>query len=267
MKQEKAPVLWNEKAGPGCFRIGLGCHPDYLRAVPGQFVMVQIGDGCNPLLRRPFSIHRLIGDEKNDVKIELLYKVVGAGTAALSDAREGDGIGLLGPLGRGFSISKQTPRTMIVAGGIGVAPFPALLASLRAAGGPRPRMFYGGRSAGDLPLLDWFRDRTDVDVTTDDGSLGRRGLVTEPLAEFLDAEDPEAVKLYVCGPDPMLRAAARIALERGLDCELSLEAHMACGFGVCLGCVVPTRRPGQDEITYDRVCKEGPVMRPEVLAW
>jgi dihydroorotate dehydrogenase electron transfer subunit len=155
---------------------------------------------------------------------------------------------------------------VLVAGGIGSAPFPALVAALRTAA-RTPLLFYGGRSGDDLPLLDWFRENAEVVVTTDDGSLGRPGLVTEPLAERLAESDPAEIKIYACGPEPMLKAVARMALERDLDCELSLEAHMACGFGVCLGCVVPVRRPGEDEVAYDRVCVEGPVMRPEVLAW
>jgi dihydroorotate dehydrogenase electron transfer subunit len=236
---------------------------------PAQFFMVGI-PGSETLLRRPYSVCGLPGtfDDRPPDAVQLLVKVVGKGTALLAALKPGAKIHVLGPLGRGFGAPPSgAVRPVIVAGGIGSAPFPALLAGLGQTGGPRPRMFYGGRSAGDLPLLDWFRERADVDVTTDDGSLERRGLVTEPLVEYLDAEDPKAVKLYVCGPDPMLRAVARIALERGLDCELSLEAHMACGFGVCLGCVVPTHGPGPGEITYDRVCMEGPVMRPEALAW
>jgi len=226
--------------------------------------------GSETLLRRPYSVCGLPGtfDDRPADAVQLLIKVVGKGTALLAALKPGAEIHVLGPLGRGFEAPPSAAvRPVIVAGGIGSAPFPALLASLRDSGGLRPRMFYGSRTAGDLPLLDWFRERTDLDVTTNDGSLERRGLVTEPLTEYLDGEDPSSVKLYVCGPDPMLRAVARLALERGLDCELSLEAHMACGFGVCLGCVVPTRRPGSDEIGYDRVCVEGPVMRPEVLAW
>jgi dihydroorotate dehydrogenase electron transfer subunit len=155
---------------------------------------------------------------------------------------------------------------VIVAGGIGSAPFPALVSELKS-GRPRAMMFYGGRTRHDLPLLDWFEERADVVVTTDDGSHGRKGLVIEPLVEMIDRTDASALKLYACGPEPMLKAVAGLARERGLDCELSLEAHMACGFGVCLGCVVPTRRPGSAGVAYDRVCVEGPVMRPEVLAW
>jgi len=152
-----------------------------------------------------------------------------------------------------------------VAGGIGIAPFPAVATNL-AAGGQDPILLYGARSRRDLPLLDWFDGRTaDRIVTTEDGSLGRRGLVTAPLQELLADAGPDDFQLLVCGPEPMLRAVARIALSHGVRCQLSLEAHMACGFGVCLGCVVPVR--DGDAERFDRVCVEGPVLRAEELAW
>jgi dihydroorotate dehydrogenase electron transfer subunit len=127
-------------------------------------------------------------------------------------------------------------------------------------------MLYGARGEGDLPLLDWFREHCgEVTVTTEDGSAGRRGLVTEPLREMLDQAGRPKIKLYACGPEPMLKAVCLLAREREIDCELSLEAHMACGFGVCLGCVVPVRR--DDGTGYDRVCVEGPVMGAGSMAW
>jgi len=108
-------------------------------------------------------------------------------------------------------------------------------------------------------------DISMVRVTTDDGSLGHEGLVTDPLREMLDREPEESLHLYVCGPEPMLKAVGRMAVERGIRCELALEAHMACGFGVCLGCVVPTRRDGK--FAYERVCVEGPVIAAECMEW
>jgi len=173
---------------------------------------------------------------------------------------------VLGPLGNGFGAPTAGARPVFVAGGIGSAPFPALTAKLDERAGP-PRMFYGARHAGELPLADWFRVRTELTVTTDDGSAGRHGLVTEPLAELLATEPAESLQLYACGPEPMLKAVARLALAHGVVCELSLEAHMACGFGVCLGCVVPVHGERVDHPDYDRVCVEGPVMRAERMAW
>ena len=127
-------------------------------------------------------------------------------------------------------------------------------------------MIYGARGQGDLALSDWFGDRTDLHIATDDGSVGHHGRLTVPLLRYLDANQNKKLKLYVCGPEPMLEAIGKLSVERGLTCELSLEAHMACGFGVCLGCVVPVKRAG-DGVGYDRVCLEGPVMDARCMAW
>jgi dihydroorotate dehydrogenase electron transfer subunit len=237
--------------------------------IPAQFFMIGVPGG-ETLLRRPYSVCGLPGtfDDASTDAVQLLYKVVGRGTSRLASLGVGALLSVLGPLGNGFEApAERDVRPVFVAGGIGSAPFPALARWLdgrcRA-----PLMFYGARSHTDLPLLDWFREQTaGVEVTTDDGSTGRRAVVTEPLADLLASEKPESLHLYVCGPDPMLRAVARLARRHGVRCDLSLEAHMACGFGVCLGCVVPTRQEGSSETRYDRVCVEGPVMEARRLAW
>jgi dihydroorotate dehydrogenase electron transfer subunit len=236
---------------------------------PAQFFMIGI-PGSEALLRRPFSVCGLPGtfDDGSDDGVQVLIKVVGKGTALLCALKAGAELAVLGPLGNGFTPpAGPEVKPLVVAGGIGCAPFPLLLATLRGHA-TRPVMFYGAATNNDLPLLDWFRKQTDeVIVTTDDGSLGRRGLVTEPLAEALHECEPDKVKIYACGPEPMLKAVARLAIDLGIDCELSLEAHMACGFGACLGCVVPTHHRCGKGVDYQRVCMEGPVMKPEVLAW
>src|SRR5262249_38192821 len=155
-------------------------------------------------------------------------------------------------------------RPIFVAGGIGSAPFPSL-ARMVSASNPRPLMLYGARNAGDLPLLHWVRDHADVVVTTHDGSPGRKGPVTQPPEALLANEDPKKVRVYACGPNPMLHAVARIARSAGVTCDLSMEAPMACGFGVCLGCVVPCHAPGGG-VRFERVCVEGPVMDARRLA-
>ncbi len=260
-------VARNLDLGGGSFLLEFDGGEIARTMAPGQFFMLGI-PGSEVLLRRPFSVCGLPGTfpDAPAGALQVLYKVIGRGTALLSELKNGSPLTILGPLGRGFALElPEGVRPVIVAGGIGAAPFPALLAAL-AARGARAAMFYGARSSADLPLLDWFDERcAGLVVTTDDGSLGRRGLVTEPVEEMLARERPGSVRLYGCGPSPMLRALARVARERGVACELSLEAHMACGFGVCLGCVVPTLGPG-GEIVYQRVCVEGPVMPAETLA-
>ncbi len=244
--------------------------PGIVRAMrPGQFFMIGI-PGSEVLLRRPFSVCGLPGtfDDGGERAAQVLYKVVGRGTALLAALGPGAPLTVLGPLGRGFEPPEDPDALPVfVAGGIGSAPFPALAVDFERAGRPKPLLFYGARTAIDLPLLDWFRGRCrEVVVTTEDGSAGERALVTRPLMRFLDEAKGKPLELYACGPEPMLRAVSNLALARGLPCQLSLEAHMACGFGVCIGCVVPTRAE-DGGTTFERVCVEGPVMRAERLAW
>jgi dihydroorotate dehydrogenase electron transfer subunit len=238
---------------------------------PAQFFMIGI-PGAEMLLRRPFSVCGLPGtfDDATPGTAQVLYKVIGKGTGLLATLGAGAPLTVLGPLGNGFGLPERGDTdtiTVFVAGGIGSAPFPAQAALLAERGNARPLIFYGARSAGDLPLREWFAERCELVTTTDDGSLGHHGLVTEPLAERLAAGDRDRIVIQACGPEPMLKAVRKLALEHGVRCELSLEAHMACGFGVCLGCVVPTHGGGDDDTGYERICVDGPVMSAERLAW
>ena len=262
-------VLRNVDLGNANFLLEFGAPPSMTGMAPAQFFMVGI-PGSETLLRRPFSVCGLPGtfDDAPGGAVQILYKVVGAGTGLLALLAPGATLNVLGPLGNGFETpSRPAARPVFVAGGIGSAPFPALASWLSGQTAPA-LMYYGARSKGDLPLADWFAAHTErLIVTTEDGSAGHKGLVTEPLRELLESSETGSVHLYACGPAPMLKAVAELARDHETPCDLSLEAHMACGFGVCLGCVVPTRRPGSDEIQYARVCVEGPVMRAGVLAW
>jgi len=262
-------VLRNVDLGRGNFLLEFDAGEAGARMNPAQFFMIGI-PGAETLLRRPFSVCGVPGtfDDATPGAVQVLYKVVGRGTGLLASLASGAELEVLGPLGNGFGApADRQQRPVFVAGGIGVAPFPALTAWLDGRA-PRPWMIYGARSSGDLPLCDWFERHTErLVVTTEDGSAGRRGLVTAPLVELLEGHPPGSFHVYACGPEPMLRAVAALTRERGVACDLSLEAHMACGFGVCLGCVVPTRRDGSDEVRYERVCVEGPVMPAGVLAW
>jgi len=262
----RLPVLRNVELDQASFLLEFSAPTMTASMRPAQFFMIGIPGG-ETLLRRPYSVCGLPGtfDDGAPGAAQLLYKVVGRGTALLAALKNGAALDVLGPLGNGFAIPEQPAlHPVLVAGGIGVAPFPALVAAL----GPAhvPRMFYGARTTGDLALARWFERRTELTLATEDGSAGRRGRVTEPLEEFLAASEPRLLHVYACGPEPMLRAVARLAARFAVRTDLALEAHMACGFGVCLGCVVPTRRRGS-EFGYERVCIEGPVMPAEALAW
>lgn len=264
------PVTRNEDLGGGNHLIEFEA-PDSMIADMGsaQFFMIGV-PGSDVLLRRPFSVCGLPGTfaDGRPGRAQVLYKVYGRGTALLATLKAGAPVTVLGPLGRGFEPPSDPGAVpVLVAGGIGSAPFPLLVDELRRAGRPAPVMFYGARSTADLPLLDWFRDNAgEVHVATEDGTAGARGFVTEPLLAWHDDHRDLPQEWYVCGPDPMLKAVAGAAVEREVPSQLALEAHMACGFGVCIGCVVPTR--GEDgDVRYERVCVEGPVMRAERMAW
>lgn len=262
-------VVRNVDLGRGSFLIEFSDPGVGAAMRPAQFFMIGVPGG-DVLLRRPFSVCGLPGtfDDATPGTLQVLYRVFGRATALLAALRPGATLQVLGPLGRGFDVpADPDAEVLLVAGGIGSAPFPAFLRELSRAG-RRASMIYGARSAAELPLLDWFRSHASrVDVTTDDGSLGTRGLVTVPLAEAIRGARPHTLHVYACGPSPMLKAVARLCVEAGVACHLSLEAPMACGFGVCLGCVVPTRDTPGAEVRFERVCVEGPVLPASRMAW
>jgi len=244
---------------------------------PGQFYMLRLGHGTDPLLRRPISIAamRLGHNEPGGspmIRLTFLYKVVGKGTAIMARLQPGETVDCLGPVGRGFTIPGpeapprfRAPRlAVLVAGGIGVAPFPMLADALQRAGVP-VRLYFGGRSDTDLVELQGFHDRgVEVITATEDGSHGEKGFVTSPLARDLPGLSSEETVVYACGPNPMMTAVIEACAEHGLPLEVSLETRMGCGIGVCLGCVVPATRPGPEGTpVYHRVCTEGPVFNGE----
>jgi dihydroorotate dehydrogenase electron transfer subunit len=233
----------------------------YQGALPGQFVMLRLAGQSSPLLRRPFSIHDVIMEGADVSGFDILYKIVGKGTEALSRSRTGDEVDVLGPLGRGFSTWGDFRRIHMVAGGIGVAPFVFLAKHLMRQGysGSQITLFVGGRSCGDVLCLEMFeRLGIQVIVTTDDGSAGSQCLVSQPLRESLRQQKPEIV--FACGPMPMLREVVTISRKDGIPCQVSIEAMMACGMGACLGCAVENRDPGEK---YLHACMDGPVFEAD----
>jgi len=257
MYQETVRVLWNKQIGTSYFHMGLSCYHGYGAAMPGQFVMVRFPDQITPLLRRPFSIHRLITEGDTTTGIELLYKAVGDGTRKLSLCKKGDFLDVLGPLGKGFSIEERFRRIFIAAGGIGVAPMVFLADVLRQKIGDLSgvRLFLGGRSKDDLLCKDVFLSAgISVCITTDDGSAGERCQVTGALEIDVKRIKPDII--YACGPVDMLKCVADIADTHQVGCEISIETAMACGIGACLGCVVENRRSAGK---YLHACIEGPV--------
>jgi dihydroorotate dehydrogenase electron transfer subunit len=258
MIQEKVKILWNTLECSGYFRMGLGSAAGYEEAKPGQFVMIRLPDSLSPLLRRPFSIHRLIRSDGHTDGVEILYKVVGQGTEKLSALRKGEGLDILGPLGNHFTVAPGARRFFIVAGGIGVAPMFFLTDFLRCQGMnlSESRFFIGGRSKDDLLCMnDFFSVGVHtLQITTDDGSAGDRELVTGPLERAVKEDPPDMI--YACGPIPMLKTVARIAGHYRIPCQVSIETLMACGMGACLGCAVA---PNNSSAPYLHACKDGPV--------
>jgi len=257
-------VVRNVDLGRGSFLIEFEDPGIGAAMRPAQFFMIGV-PGNDVLLRRPFSVCGLPGtfDDATPGTLQVLYRVYGRATTLLASLKRGARLDVLGPLGRGFEAPASDAEIVLVAGGIGSAPFPAFLKEL-ARGGRKASLIYGARSIAELPLLDWFEQHAErVTVTTDDGSAGTPGLVTLPLAPIL--RDGRNVHVYACGPNAMLKAVAALAVEAGVRCDLSLEAPMACGFGVCLGCVVPVK--GDGETRYERVCVEGPVLPASRMAW
>ncbi len=256
-------ILSNREICPGYFRMRIACDQVYQDAIPGQFVMVRLVGQASPLLRRPFSIHDLILEENRVTSFDILYKIIGSGTQALSMSSGGDVLDVLGPLGRGFSTRGDFSHVHMVAGGIGVAPLVFLTNHLVRQGLSSSQMslFIGGRSCGDLLCLEIFeRLGIQIKVTTDDGSAGDQCLVTQPLGEVLRQQKPEII--FACGPMPMLRAVAEIANKNELPCEISIETIMACGLGACLGCAVEPRIEAE---RYLHACLDGPVFPADAL--
>ena len=267
--QFASQILSNVEIARDYWRIRLTAPREFAAATPGQFVMVRIGGGLDPLLRRPLAVFDLGTEETGGVAqvwFEMLYKVVGKGTAMLSTMRAGSAVDILGPLGTGFDMGGDDEEKLLVGGGIGLAPLYLLATELVRRKSP-VHLFAGGRTRDDLLCLaDFERLGVKCHCATEDGSYGAKGFVTVALNRHLDALAGKAT-LYACGPDGMLHALARIAAERRLPCQVSLEGYMACGVGACLGCVATGKNHSPQTPDYRCVCTEGPVFEASELQW
>jgi dihydroorotate dehydrogenase electron transfer subunit len=263
-----AAVLENRRLSEHYSVLVLHAPPIAAAAQPGQFVMLKPSRGTDPLLRRPFSVFEIVRDADGaKTGISILNKRAGVGTQLLYDAEPGTTIGCLGPLGRPFEAVEPPAEAWLVAGGVGLAPFVTLAMRLRDLG-TRATLFYGARSAGELYYVDEFEALgVQTVLATEDGSRGAAGRVTAPLARALEAAGPDRnIKLFVCGPTPMMRATARLAAEHRRRCDVSLEQVMGCGLGGCYSCVVLTHDPGRSP-HFVRSCIEGPVFDATRLVW
>jgi dihydroorotate dehydrogenase electron transfer subunit len=258
----QAEVVSNRQINPVTFLMGLDVPDIASAANPGQFVMLRVNNGVDPLLRRPFSI---CGTGDRNI-LFILYKTVGSGTGVLSEKKLGERLWVMGPLGNGFSLPAPGNKAIMVAGGIGIAPLNFLAGAIK----KKPIEFMiGFASSGDIIPNGQITDRDmNISIATDDGSFGYPGMVTELLIECLDRQVHQSDKLliYACGPMPMLKKTALIAADRNIICWVSLEAMMACGLGACQGCAVKVMQ--QDKPTpYRHVCKDGPVFPSTDIDW
>lgn len=220
---------------------------------PGQFINIKVSNNYVPLLRRPFSIHRV---NQNEQWFEILFQIIGRGTELLANFKVGDELNIIGPLGNSFVIPKGIKHANLMAGGLGIAPLLFLAQQLANRGIPAT-LYFGNRSQ------EYFYDLKDFEelgilyfLATDDGSLGFKGKVTDLFLTKQNKIQETNSIIYACGPNPMLHKVKEIANQLNLSCQVSLETMMACGFGVCLGCVVKSTSPA---IPYKYVCKDGPV--------
>jgi dihydroorotate dehydrogenase electron transfer subunit len=238
--------------------------PHWPGFAPGQFLMLSPGPlgaapRLDPLLPRPMAVYRAKPLADGAANVEVLYKRTGRGTRLLADAKPGETLAMVGPLGQGFPEPEPGSRAILVGGGTGIASLYELAARL--ASGRPVKVLLGARSAEDVMGLRDFRGLgVALAVATEDGSLGTRGVVTELLERTLDEEGPATV--YACGPTAMMRRAAALSAQSSRPCLVSLENPMACGFGVCLGCAVPRREGG-----FRLVCRDGPVFQASEIAW
>ena len=278
-RQMIVPVVEQVQMARDTYRLRLAA-PEFARdVVPGQFFMIRSPGVTNPLLGRPFALYDTWLDSRgNPAGIDVAYLVVGKMTGLMASWTAGEQVELWGPLGNGFPVP-SAPHMLIVAGGIGNTPFPAVArealglcpyggrsvrAPLRA---DRITFCYGVRSADYLAGLDDFAALgIDVRLATDDGSRGHKGFVTDLAAEILSASPAGGpIHIYCCGPEPMMHAVAKLAAKHRVPCWLSLETPMACGFGACFSCVTRVTQP-DGTWDYRRTCVEGPIFPAEQLA-
>ena len=264
MMDEKVRLLANEKVAQDFYLARLAAPHVAAEAVPGQFVEVRVGQGFSPFLRLPLSVGAA---DRQAGTIDLLYEKAGPKTRTLSRMLPDAETRCLGPLGRGFQAPPAGHRAVLVGGGIGM-PLLLFWGQVLREREVRMVLLAGARVAGQhLPDSMLAAAAREVRRATDDGSLGHRGLVTELLAEELEKEDPCTV--YSCGPHGMMAAVAALCREREVACQVSLEEYMACGFGVCVGCVVEVipEEGASSYARYSRVCVDGPVFDARRVQW
>ena len=247
-------IVSNEKLSLQFWRMCFDAKRIKKDAKPGHFVHLKVNEGMQPFFRRPFSIYR------SKKYVEIFYEVVGPGTQIMSEKKKGDMMDIVGPVGTPFTLpSKDVKQVVMIAGGIGVAPFLALTDALK----KRKLeliLLYGGRTKGHVyPMKEFKENGVKVFVATDDGSVGVKGRVSK-LFDKINC-DPKTTAVYTCGPNPMMAAVQKFCNEKNLWAEGACEEVMACALGACLGCSIQTTKG------FRTVCYEGPVFPLEEIVF
>jgi dihydroorotate dehydrogenase electron transfer subunit len=254
MKLETTTILETNRVTEDLWAIHLRAPQIARESRPGQFVHVRLSDGIDPLLRRPMSIYRIGPDT-----IDLLVRMTGRGSRMMVERPAGETLDCLGPLGNGFTVHPTTRNLLMVGGGSGVAPLVAL-AEQSVAKELSVVLLFGARSADRVFPSSLLPPEVEYAVATNDGSMGRQGMVTDLMTDYLGWADA----VYACGPHQMflsmLDVARRVNLQKSV--QVSMEENMACGVGACFGCVVETRRGEMKS-----VCEDGPVFEMRHLVW
>ena len=258
MLQRRTEVVENVRLAESTFRIRFRCPEIAERIRPGQFLMVRLPGRTDPLLARPFALYDIVDDT-----IDVVYLVVGKMTKLLADVTSGESLDVWGPLGNGFLDVGTPDHVTLVAGGIGQTPFLAYVRELLGKRGvPKVSLYYGVRSSAFVAGVEAFREAgATVHLSSDDGSIGYHGFVTQLLASHRPTGP-----IIACGPEPMLHAVAKLAAEWNTPCQVSLETPMACGIGICFSCVTKVQQ-ADGEWDYKRVCVDGPVFDASKLVW
>jgi dihydroorotate dehydrogenase electron transfer subunit len=276
--QVRTRVVENVQLARDTYRVRFECPEIARRIVPGQFLMLRLAGLNDPLLGRPLALYDVVHDSAGQpVAVDVVYLTLGKMTRRLAQCSPGDALDVWGPLGNGFP-ARAADHLIMVAGGIGQTPFLALgqeyLGQRTYGATPRsvPRanqvtLCYGVRSADLLAgMSDFEAAGFDVRVSSDDGSIGHHGFVTDVLKDVLD-QPPDGERLVVCcGPEPMMHAVAEVCRDRTTPCLVSLETPMACGIGICFSCVTKVRQP-DGSWDWKRTCVEGPIFDAEKIEW
>jgi dihydroorotate dehydrogenase electron transfer subunit len=284
-RQETVEILENVRLARETFRVRFRSPEIASRILPGQFLMLRLADLNDPLIGRPLAMYDVVADTAGQPEcVDVVYLVKGKLTSRLQEFRPGQKLDVWGPLGNGF-LPQPTEHLVMVAGGIGQTPFLALakeylgkqrfgISPRTVSAAQRVTFCYGARTADYLAGVEDFEQLgVEVRIATDDGSRGRHGLVTDLLREVLDRRaggmSPlilSSTRIVCCGPEPMLEAVAKIASEKDVPCEVTLETPMACGIGICFTCVAKIRT-AEGEWDYKRTCVEGPVFDAAKIEW